>query len=279
VSGSFPPLGPEHLDAIAALCRRGLTDAPSITDLNSSLFTPGFLVSVRGDPQRGIVASCVRDQVGYLRLLVVDPAARGQGLGGALLDAAEHDLAAAPTITVGGDAPDYLFPGVETNQLDMLCLLERRHYSRGEANFNMVVDLGRLPPTPEGEVLAVAAPHDRDEVAAWIQAHWPNWETEVLRCLERGTLMLGRDDDGIVSFCCWDGARTGWLGPVGVRPATIGGGRGRSVLIAALHRMRDQGRDRAEIGWVGPIPPYAQTVGAVINRVFFVYRKQQRPQS
>ena len=68
------------------------------------------------------------------------------------------------------------------------------------------------------------------------------------------------------------------LGPVGVRPTAIGRGRGRSVLIAALHRMRDEGRDQAEIGWVGPIRPYAETVGAVINRLFFVYRKERRPQ-
>ncbi len=274
---TFPRLGPEHLDTIAALCRRGLTDAPSTADLSSSLFTPGFPVSVRGDPQQGIVASCIRDHLGYLRLLVVDPAARGQGLGGALLDAAEHDLASTPSITVGGDAPDYLFPGVETDQVGMLCLLERRRYSRGDANFNMVVDLAALPPPPSDDHVAVATPQDRDEAAAWARANWPNWETEMLRCLERGTLMLERDDDGIVAFCCWDGARTGWLGPVGVRPAAIGAGRGRAVLIAALHRMRAVGRERVEIGWVGPIRPYAETVGAVISRVFFVYRKEQRP--
>ncbi len=277
MSEAFPPLGPEHLDAIAALCRRGLTDAPETADLAASLFTPGFPVSVRGDPTRGVVASCVRDEIGSVRLLVVDPAERGHGVGSALLDTAEDDLAAVSTITVGGDAPDYLFPGVETNQVELLCLLERRHYARAEANFNMVVDLSALPPVPDGQTVTVAGPHDRDEVAAWVRASWPNWEVEVLRGLERETLMLGRDEDGIVAFCCWDGARSGWVGPVGVRPAAIGAGRGRPVLIATLHRLRDQGRGHAEIGWVGPIRPYARTVGAVINRVFFVYRKQRPP--
>ena len=87
--------------------------------------------------------------------------------------------------------------------------------------------------------------------------------------------MISRDEDGIVAFCCWDGARTGWVGPVAVRPSVIGQGRGRAVLLGALHRLRATGLREAEIGWVGPLVPYARTVSATINRVFFVYRKHR----
>ena len=181
------------------------------------------------------------------------------------------DLADLPSITVGGDAPDYLFPGVEIDQIEMLCLLERRRYDRGEANVNMTVDLARVPPEPSGP--RVAGPDDRAELQAWAGAHWPFWETEILRCADRERLMVSHDEEGIAAVCCWDGARTGWVGPVAVRPSIIGHGQGRSVLVAALHRLRRQGSNRAEIGWVGPIRPYAETVGAQMHRVFFVYRK------
>lgn len=271
MSEVFPQLGPEQLPGIVALTRRSLDDGPTESDLAVSLFTPGFPVTVRGDPDTGVVASCVRDGVGYLRLLVVDPSVRRQGLGDALLTAAEEDLAGFPSITVGADAPDYLFPGVEVDQLEMLCLLERRRYDRGEANVNMVVDLEQLPPEPPGP--HIAGPDERDELEAWTAAHWSFWGTEVLRCADRDRLMVARDADGIVAVCCWDGARTGWVGPVAVRPSLIGQGRGRSVLLAALHRMRAAGSTQAEIGWVGPIRPYAETVGARMHRVFFVYRK------
>ena len=267
-------LGPDTVSAIARLCDESLDDPPTEADLRASLFTPGFPVMVRGDPAQGVVASCVREDQAYLRLLVVHPRARGQGLGSALLDAAEEDLAPAPAIMVGADAPDYLYPGVETTQVALHCLLERRHYSRGEANFNMAVDLRDLPAVPGEDAVTLARVEDRDEVAPWVAANWPNWEIEVLRCLDRGRLMVARDRAGIVAVCCWDGARTGWVGPVAVRPAAIGQGRGRSVLIAALHQLRDSGRTRAEIGWVGPIRPYAQTVSAVVHRVFYVYRRQ-----
>lgn len=271
MSERFPVLGPEHLPDLSALARRALRDPPTEHDLGVSLFTPGFPVTVRGDAAVGVVASCVRDGAGYLRLLMVDPSARRHGLGDALLAAAEQDLADLATITVGADAPDYLFPGVETDQIEMLCLLERRRYERAEANINMVVDLDRLPPEPTDARLA--GPADRDELEAWTATHWSFWSTEVLRCADRDRLMVSRDDDGVAAVCCWDGARAGWVGPVAVRPALLGRGRGRSVLIAALHRLRAAGATQADIGWVGPIRPYVDTVDARIQRVFFVYRK------
>jgi GNAT superfamily N-acetyltransferase len=270
----FAELGVESVSAISRLCDESLGDAPSQADLRASLFTPGFPVTVRGDPARGVVASCVRDGQAYLRLLVVHPSARRQGLGAALLDAAEVDLRPATSITVGADAPDYLFPGVETTEVALHCLLEQRRYTREDANVNLMVDLQDLPAVPPNDPVAVARPEDRDEVARWVGTHWANWETEVLRCLDRGRLMLARDDAGVVAVCCWDGARTGWVGPVAVRPSAIGHGRGRGVLLAALHQLRADGRTRAEIGWVGPIRPYAQTVSAVPHRVFFVYRRR-----
>jgi GNAT superfamily N-acetyltransferase len=262
------------LEPIAALCQRGLTDPPTEADLRASLFTPGFEVTVRGDPERGVVASCVRDGNAYLRLLVVDPVARGRGLGTALLRAAEADLESAPSITVGADAPDHLFPGVETTQLEMLCLLEHHDYTRAAANYNLLVDLDRLPPAPPEAEATLARAADGPEIEAWTATHWPFWRTEVSRCLARDTLAIARDEQGIAAFCCWDGARAGWVGPVAVRPSLIGQGRGRGVLVAALHHLRASGRSQAEIGWVGPIRPYARTVPSVIHRVFFVYRKQ-----
>ncbi len=273
MTASFPTLQRSDLPAITRLCAVGLDDAPTADDLAASLFTPGWPVTVLGDPEQGVVASCVREGGAALRLLVVHPAARGRGLGRALLRAAEADLGDPATITVGADAPDYLFPGVEVTQTAMLCLLEHSRYVRGEANFNMVVDLERLPEPDPGA--SVAAADQADEVDAWVSQHWPMWREEMLRCLARDRLMVARDAEGLVACCCWDGARAGWVGPVAVRPSLIGRGRGRGVLVGALHRLRATGRREAEIGWVGPIAPYAQTVGARIHRVFFVYRRHR----
>jgi hypothetical protein len=46
------------------------------------------------------------------------------------------------------------------------------------------------------------------------------------------------------------------------------------LLRRCLADQRAFGVTRAEIGWVGPVPFYSRAVGARIERVFFLYRKQ-----
>jgi len=270
----WPRLGPEAGAPIADLCARSFAHPPAAEEIGKTLFSAEQPATVRGDPAIGVVATgrgFFDASQGFIRLIVVDPEHRGRGHGHSLLTAAEQDLSGASTIAVGTDAPFHLFPGVATTAVALLCLLERHHYSREEANFNMDVDLDAIPPDPTGTALATGA--DRNEVDAWLHTHWPHWGPEALRALDQGTLLVARDDAGLTGFCAWDVSHPGLLGPVAVRPDLLGRGAGVALLLGALHRMRDGGRQTAEIGWVGPIVPYAR-VGARIGRIFFAYRKR-----
>ncbi len=261
------------LDDIAALCERALDDPPDRDELAGALFAPDQPAVVRGDPAVGIVATVERDGAGFIRLLAVDPSARGRGYGRALLAAAERDLQSLGSVTVGADAPYYLYPGVPITATSMLCLLERCRYQRVDANLNIAVDLTTIPDDPGGA--RVARTQDRPVVDQWMGEHWPNWRAEVLRALDRGTLVLCDDEAGIAGFCAYDVNRRDLLGPVAVRPDLIGRGVGVPVLLHALHRMRESGRSRIEVAWVGPVVPYAR-VGGQVSRVFLVYRKRLR---
>ena len=159
-------------------------------------------------------------------------------------------------MTVGADPPYFLFPGVEATETAMLCLLERHHYDRVETNFNMAVDLSALPPDPGG--YQVATPDERDEVDRWMATNWDSWRPEVLRALDKGSLLVARDERGISAFCAYDVNRSGLLGPVASRPDLIGKGKSAALIVGALHQMRAGGRQRAEVVWVGPIVPYAR---------------------
>jgi predicted N-acetyltransferase YhbS len=268
----FEQLDAGRLDEAFDLCRRCLPEPPTRAELSASLYRSDQPVRVLGRPGIGIVATVCSGAQGYIRLLGVDPAVRGQGHGTTLLLAAEEELSrgGATSVQVGADPPYYLYPGVETTQTAMLCLLERHRYQRGESNFNMGVDLAALPTDPGGHERA--GPKEHDEVAAWMQAHWPNWEAEALRALERSTLVISRDDGGMSGFCAYDVNRSGVLGPTAVRGDLWGRGMGRPLIVGALHHMRAAGHRHAEVAWVGPIRPYA-AVGARLSRVFFVYRR------
>jgi predicted N-acetyltransferase YhbS len=261
-----------HLPAIAELCRRGVAQSPSADELEGSLFVPEQPAVVRGDPSVGVVATVEADRGAHLRLLVVDPGARGRGHGHALLRAAHADARAAghTSITTGADAPFYLWPGVPTTEIGLLSLLERHHYARIEANYDMTIDLAKIPDDPGGH--ALAALDERDEINTFMSKHWPNWRAEVLRALEKRNLVVARDNDGIKAFCAFEVNRAGFLGPVAARPDLIGRGAARAALVGALHELRARGRSTVDVTWIGPIVPYAR-LGGRISTVYFVYRR------
>ena len=272
MSATLPIVGSEALDEIGALCARSMPKAPTVAELHGTLFAPDQPSVVRYAPNVGVVAVGHNDDGGFIRLLLLDPARRGQGLGHELLLAAESDLGGASVITVGADAPYFLFPGVPVEETALCCLLERHHYSREETNYNIDI---RLSDLPSDTGLGIAPlPAERLELDSWMAQHWPNWRDEVMRAFDQGTLLLGRDNKDITGFCAYDVNTSGTLGPIASRPDLIGQGVGMPLLVGALHRLHALGHDTIEVLWVGPMVPYAR-LGGQVGRLFFVYRRRR----
>lgn len=268
----LPVVGPDSLGDIAALCARVLPGSPSPEELRRTLFAPDQPAVVRFAPGAGVVASVREGDDGFVRLLLLDPALRGRGLGHELLGAAEGDLEDTKVITVGADAPYFLFPGVPVTETSLCCLLERHHYVREGTNFDVDIGLSSLPPDPG--LASVPQPEDRPALDRWMARHWPNWRLEVLRAFDQGSLLVRRDEDDFVAFCAFDVNQAGTLGPIASRPDLVGKGVGEPLLVGALHHLRAMGRSSVEVQWVGPLVPYAR-LGGRVGRLFFVYRRRK----
>lgn len=269
-------LGPSDIEAIAALCRRSVSDSPSTDELRGALFTAEQPAIVLGSTDTGIVAAVECDDGAHIRLLVVDPRARRRGFGQGLVTAAEEWARGAGhgSISTGADPPYFLWPGVPSTETALMCLFEHRHYARSDTNFDMTVELGAIPADVGGHYLA--RPDDLDDVDAFATANWPNWRLEVLRALEKGNLVVAREEGAtgpLAAFCAFEVNRRGVLGPVAVRLDLLGQGRGKGVLLGALHELRRRGAPRVSVVWVGPVVPYA-AVGGHVSDVYFVYRKE-----
>ncbi|PZG41308.1 GNAT family N-acetyltransferase, partial [Spongiactinospora gelatinilytica] len=221
--------------------------------------------------------------IGHIDLLAVHPRARGRGLGKELVGAAEHWLRdnGAAQARMAGNPPCYAWPGIDVRATPAACLAESLGYERYHTAFNMTADLTRDLGVGDdldrlakaGVTVHSAPPCDRERVAAFGRKHWnDNWAWEIEHATGcRYAIRAGE----VIGFAAW-GARPEWFGPMGTAEEARGLGVGGVLLRRCLAEQRDRGHSTAQISWVGPMRFYARAIGARVERVFWLYRRDLR---
>jgi GNAT superfamily N-acetyltransferase len=223
----------------------------------------------------GAIAAVTRGAFGFVRLLAVDPAVRRRGHGRALLAAATAWLAdaGATEVYTGGEAPFYLWPGVDVQSAAALSFFEASGYARLGAEMNMTCSAEHRVDPPAG--ITVARVGDGGPVLSFVETHWANWIAEAERAIAQGTCFAATDQAGdVVGFIGHSVNRAGWLGPMGTDPTRRHGGVGTALVAAVCADARAAGRATVEIAWVGPVGFYVKAVGAVVTRTFIRMRSR-----
>ncbi|WP_308250022.1 GNAT family N-acetyltransferase [Sphaerisporangium fuscum] len=322
---------PDELTGVRDTARAALAlDAADVPLLVSRLAAPpegrqwAALVTPGLEGVAFVSTSWRTEGVGCVDLLAVDPHAQGQGIGRALVTAAEEWLRerGVREARLAGNPPCYAWPGIDVRYTAAACLAESLGYERYRTAFNMTVDLtgylpsgaepvwdiaggtgvtggvevgfgfaAGVPPTGEGpEVPAgavsyeqelaslasagvavrTALPDEREAVVEFAREHWnDNWAWEVSQATGCHYAVRGGE---ILGFASW-GSRPCWFGPMGTAEAARGLGVGRVLLRRCLQEQAATGQRSTQIGWVDPWRFYARTVGARVERVFWLYRR------
>jgi mycothiol synthase len=235
----------------------------------------------------GVVFGSISDAdplLGHVELIAVRPDRRREGIGQELLAAAERRLAerGAQRIRIGGNPPCYVWPGIDVRYTPAVCLAQRAGYERTDTAWNMTADLagGWTTTTTDEERLdgaGVKVMRAGPDTPEWVRGIWGNgWAWEVAQSLGRdgaGCWVAVRDGE-ILGFAAYGANRPSWFGPMGTAPAAEGLGVGRVLLRRCLADQRAGGHDTAQIGWAGPVAFYSKTVGARLERIFWIYTKQ-----
>jgi predicted N-acetyltransferase YhbS len=236
--------------------------------------------------------------LGHLDLVAVHPRLRRRGIGRALLLAAENALAGrgAVEVLIAGNMP-YGWPGIDVRYTPALCAAMALGYEQDSAAWNMTAEL--TPGSPalrdtgpalarlaSGEItVRRAGSADLPALDTFIRANFTTgWAWEVRQSIGRdraGCHIALRESTGpgsgepeVLGFAAYGALRPSWFGPMGTAPSAQGLGIGGVLLRRCLADLHAAGYDRAQIGWVGPVPFYSGAVGAYIERVFFLYRKE-----
>lgn len=226
---------------------------------------------------------------GYVRLLVVDPAQRKQGVGSALLGEIESRLKAkgAGVVSIMDCPQNYFMPGVDFRYTPAYCFLQKHNYSMMHENHNLLCNLS-VDAWPEldqqvedlareGIEVRRAALQDKEDIFKFLAENWPGWRDEVQGALENTppTLYIAKFEGQTVAFSGYQGNNKAlnWFGPMGTKPIRRGKGLGGLLLRLCLRDLARQGWRTAIIPWVGPVRFYAKMCGAWLDRCFWVWNK------
>ncbi len=268
---------------------------PAAAVADEKLFGPGPTSTAQpfgawdGETLVGVAAVAAR----WVRLVAVLPAARGRGIGSALLDACTAAARAGGHAKLGVlDQPgNYLAPGVDGRNVDACAWLERRGFVRAaELRSNVLVDVRTNPRVStdrlahaisaaheRGYEIRRASPSDREMVTTAIAGEFGGaWPFEIERALdsEPAAVHLALRDGQLCAFAAHDGNNRGlgWFGPTGTWPAHRGQGLGEALLLACLVDVAAM-HAQCEIAWLGPRRFYEQVCGIASERRFVTFSK------
>jgi GNAT superfamily N-acetyltransferase len=265
----------------------------SADEVQSACFEDPAPSIVLGLPDgEGAVAVTARPSemgpIASLLLLAVAPAARGEGRGRRLLEAAEEwafDEAGAIRVGAAGSAPFSLWPGVDVHWTPALCLFDSAGYrDDGAAVLLSFPSSYRAAPPPGVELRRVVSDEEAKMAARFCAEQWPAWGAEVGRAVEHGCCLVALapaapgtpaapaapagDGTMPVGLVCHSVSRTGWIGPIGVVEGHRGLGIGSALLAAVSTDLMVAGIREAHV-WPGdPMGFFARRAGASTSRVF-----------
>ena len=265
---------PHDLPALRALFARA-SDAPY--DLAAVAAEKCFGRGVAGEPcvrvwgeVEGAVVTCGH----YVRILVVDRAARRRGIGTALLRDADERGAHV----IAAEAGNYFTPGVVDSDASTTRFLHARGYIETRFTYNLHV---ALDDRVLDDSLARRPSHEEsDRVLAFVEKHFGRiWRFEATKAFETDVpqIFVTEEAGGITGFAVHDvnNRGLGFFGPTGVAKEMRGRGLGCRLLLASLADLRRLGYRRAVIPWTDAIEFYRKCSGAEPAHRFIAFAKPQ----
>jgi ribosomal protein S18 acetylase RimI-like enzyme len=244
--------------AVAALAERCHAADGGLPEVTVSRFAAEGALTTGGRTGTGelVAAAAVRRLApGAAAIGLVDPAHRGRGIGGALLDWALEAAASADTDAGGVTVETEALTGAAERLFASRGL--RQVFAEDVMRFDLASVEPPAAPLPPGLVLHEWTPdlaarffaayeaafRERPAFPGWPAERWVAWTAGDEEFRPQWSL-LAAGPDGDAGFIT---AAEGWIVQVGVVPSWRGRGVAAALVAEVLRRMRAEGADKAHL--------------------------------
>ena len=252
-----------------------------VTEINGKMigFVQGVLRCIRGE------------NIGYIKLMVVDKKYRRQGIARSMYKIIENHFKehGASKVKIYDVPFNYFMPGIDPLYTPALCFAWRMGFERIGDTSNLLVELQNQDWSTWAEEAKLEKENitikritesDRDELFTFIAEHFELWKTEVEMSFSSNPIAvhIARLNGKLKAFSGHNGNNIGmgWFGPMGTHPDLRGKGIGGVLLKRCLQDMKNWKLKYSIIPWVGPIDFYSHYANALVDRVFWRFDKKLR---
>lgn len=276
---------------------------------DENLFIPGSFMAVNEkDEAVGFIISKrwqeslpvnMREDVGWIQVLLVHSNYRNQGIGSSLLAKSESALkgSGAKEILLGRD-PWHYFPGIPAEYEKSSNWFAHRGYEYIGNDYDLIAEYedAKTAGVPEldGIEITILSADEKEAFLQFMKRVFPGrWEYEAIHYFKKGgtgrEFVILKKDREIIGFCRINDDQSpmiaqnvywaplfaetlGGIGPLGVDQKERGKGYGLAVVQAGVHYLRNRDINRIVIDWTGLVDFYGK-LGYHIWKDYKKYRK------
>lgn len=273
-----------------------ICDKASLLAIDDTGQIIGFIIAKRW---KEVLNVPMRNDVGWIQVLIVDKNYRRQNIGSTLLTHAESEFEknGLKEILLGKD-PWHYFPGIPSQFTEVKAWFEQKGYVSFGEEHDLVChyeskSTGRLPVVKEAEFSLVEL-KDKDEFLAFLQRCFPGrWEYEAIHYFKKGgtgrEFVVLKKHGQIIGFSRVNDANSpliaqnmywsplfteelGGIGPLGIDEAERGNGYGIAIVEAAISTLRNRDIHMIVIDWTALVGFYTK-IGYEVWKSYDSFRK------
>ncbi len=256
----------------------------------------GFIVAKKWQEQLDVG---MKEDIGWIQVLLVDHKYRNQGVGERLLTQTEASLKSSGVnqILLGKD-PWHYFPGIPEQKTNVMKWFEKRGYEACGNEHDLICNYDNTDetvlPSFEGVKFSLLDEKDKSDFLSFLHRCFPGrWEYEAIQYFEKGGtgrefVILKRNNE-ILGFSRINDAHSiliaqntywaplfheqlGGIGPLGIDPNERGKGYGIAIVEAAITYLRKRAIKRIVIDWTGLVAFY-EKIGYEVWKSYRSFKK------